>query len=160
MGRRERRGERLVFGQNACRALYTRHPNDIRRVWVVENDMHPFGDILKHCAANRWPHHITDREELSRVTDSLHHEGIAILAEIDRVELAPLLEEEGPCTVVALGGVANPHNLGAILRSCAHFGVKAVLVEAGKATLGGAAHRTRMRTRGVDTLVKGPRGAV
>ncbi|STW49051.1 tRNA/rRNA methyltransferase yfiF [Klebsiella pneumoniae] len=31
--------------------------------------------------------------------------------------------------VLALEDVGNPHNLGAIMRSCAHFGVKGVVVQ-------------------------------
>src|SRR3546814_19404478 len=35
---------------------------------------------------------------------------------------------DGPQCLLWLDGVGNPHNLGAILRSAAHFGVSAVLL--------------------------------
>ena len=44
--------------------------------------------------------------------------------------------------VLALEDVGNPHNLGAIMRSCAHFGVKGVVVQDAGVLESGAAIRT------------------
>ena len=50
--------------------------------------------------------------------------------------------EQGPVLALWLDGVGNPHNFGAILRSAAHFGVKALLLPAGSTlALSGAAAR-------------------
>ena len=49
---------------------------------------------------------------------------------------------EGPCCALWLDGVGNPHNLGAILRSSAHFGVAGLLLPEGSTlSLSGAAAR-------------------
>ena len=48
----------------------------------------------------------------------------------------------GPQCAIWLDGVGNPHNLGAILRSAAHFGVAAILLpQASNLALSGAAAR-------------------
>src|SRR5690606_39698531 len=44
--------------------------------------------------------------------------------------------------VLALEDVGNPHNLGAMMRSCAHFGVKGVLLQDAALLESGAAIRT------------------
>ena len=44
--------------------------------------------------------------------------------------------------LLALDGVGNPHNLGAIARSCAHFGVSGIILTAPEALQSGAAART------------------
>ncbi|MCJ1883105.1 23S rRNA (guanosine(2251)-2'-O)-methyltransferase RlmB, partial [Pseudomonas nitroreducens] len=74
-----------------------------------------------------------------------HHEGL--VADVLRAPVVPLaqwLEDlgEGPALALWLDGVGNPHNFGAILRSAAHFGVKALLLPAGSTlALSGAAAR-------------------
>ncbi|ENC7803635.1 tRNA/rRNA methyltransferase [Salmonella enterica subsp. enterica serovar Bareilly] len=45
-------------------------------------------------------------------------------------------------SVLALEDVANPHNLGGMMRSCAHFGVKGVVVQDAALLESGAAIRT------------------
>jgi TrmH RNA methyltransferase len=56
--------------------------------------------------------------------------------------LARHASEPGPRTIVALEQVGNPHNLGALLRTCAHFGVRTVVVDDAESLLSGAAMRT------------------
>src|SRR3546814_6306217 len=62
---------------------------------------------------------------------SAHHEGVVadVLRESPQ-SLTAWLEAlpPGPVCALWLDGVGNPHNLGAILRSAAHFGVSAVLL--------------------------------
>ncbi len=90
-------------------------------------------------------------ENLRRISGSMHHEGVAILAkEIRRWGLEDLLRivdaaresserkderrdkaaSAGP--ILYLDGVENPHNVGSMLRTAAHFGVIAVTGRAGE----------------------------
>ena len=71
-------------------------------------------------------------EDLERLTESIHHQGVCVLArEPEPCRYADLLEairgEAAPTMIAYLDGVENPHNLGAILRTCAHFGIRHVL---------------------------------
>lgn len=129
-GGRGRRSEEVkVSGKHACRALFERWPDRIIRAYITEATIPEFRDLLKYCAQNRRAYHVVEDEELERVSASAHHEGICILARHEVADLDDVLAERGPMTLVALDGVENPHNLGAILRTAAHFGVRAVLVE-------------------------------
>lgn len=88
-------------------------------------------DILKHAAEHGVPLLQVTRAELDRVTGGLVHQGVALqlpafeYADYEDV-LADAFDNEG--IVVALDGVTDPRNLGAIVRSAAAFGATGVII--------------------------------
>lgn len=127
-----RQRELRVFGLNACLAVFRRRPAAIRKVWLQESRLPALREVLRDCAARRTGYRVVAAEDLERLTGSQHHEGVCF--EVLRPEppaLPDLLARlpAGPAQMVLLDGVGNPHNLGAILRSAAHFGIAAVLAE-------------------------------
>jgi 23S rRNA (guanosine2251-2'-O)-methyltransferase len=73
------------------------------------------------------------RGELDRLTGNLLHQGLALqVPPFQYTELPDLLERAGGGTtaplLVALDGVTDPRNLGAVLRSAAAFGAHGVIV--------------------------------
>jgi TrmH RNA methyltransferase len=126
----------MFHGLRACEALFARRPQAVVRVYVTEGRRRHFARLLEFCAAGRKGFQIVADENLERLTGSLHHEGIAILAEqIPRWTFADLLREieigSRPGPLLYLDGVQNPHNLGSILRTAAHFGVAGILGRGG-----------------------------
>ena len=124
--------EEVFHGVRACEALFARRPQDIVRVYVDEPRRRHFATLLAWCAAERRGFQVVAAENLARLTGSIHHEGVAILAkQIPRASLADLLatHDRGGLTgpLVYLDGVQNPHNLGSILRTAAHFGAAAIV---------------------------------
>ena len=84
-----------------------------------------------------------EAEELERITESHHHEGICIVAaSAPPRALAEILAAPGPGWLVALAGVENPHNTGAIVRTAAHFGARAVVIEGSPKRLPPVVYRT------------------
>ena len=74
-----------------------------------------------------------DRHELDRVTSGAVHQGLALVVPpYEYAEPADLLTaalEAGPGgLLVALDGITDPHNLGAIVRSAAAFGAQGVVL--------------------------------
>ncbi|HTW21269.1 MAG TPA: 23S rRNA (guanosine(2251)-2'-O)-methyltransferase RlmB [Mycobacteriales bacterium] len=73
------------------------------------------------------------RTDLDRLTAGAPHQGVALAvrpydyADPDDL-LRRVLEEPEPPLVVALDGVTDPHNLGAIARSAAAFGAQGILL--------------------------------
>lgn len=139
--------ELKIAGRNACRALWDHRPDDVRRVYVTEENVKHFGDVLKECARRRIAYHIKTAADLDQVAETVHHDGVLFLAR----ELAPkrpadvvgwASRTKGPAVLVLLEDVKNPHNLGAILRVCAHFGVPFVLAAGETPALSPAAMRT------------------
>lgn len=140
---RNRDAEIKVCGRHACRALFERRAARILRVYVMKELVGPFGDLLHACAELRRPYKVVDAEELERITESRHHEGICVVAAAAPPRaLAEILAPSGPGWLVALAGVENPHNTGAIVRTAAHFGARAVLIEGAPKRLPPVVYRT------------------
>lgn len=101
------------------------------RVYLSATRQADFADLLVWCARRRRGFQVVEEANLARITGSVHHEGIAIVAraarrwDLDRL-VAALAAGDVRGPVIHLDGVHNPHNVGSILRSAAHFGVVAV----------------------------------
>ncbi len=138
-----RKNEIPVHGRNACRALFTRRPEAILRVYVTRERAREFGELLRHCARRRLPYRVVPAEQVEAVSRSRHHEGICVVARpLEPVPVERLGPARGAACVLGLVGVANPHNIGAIFRTAAHFGAVGVLMVGGPARLSAATLRT------------------
>lgn len=129
--REHRDVELRLYGLNAIRAVFARRPQAIRKLYLAEARIPQLQLLLKWCVANRVGYRVVEDADLQKLAASTHHEGV--VAEVLREEpktLTTWLRElpAGPQCALWLDGVGNPHNLGAILRSAAHFGVGAVLL--------------------------------
>ena len=142
--RRQRAEETRVYGENACQALFKSRPDAIVRAWFVQSVTPRFRDALRWMAANRKAYHVVEDDELAKASGTEHHGGVCFLikkrAGLDAEHY--LQQTEAKDCVLALEEVNNPHNVGAILRSCAHFGVKGVMVNDSAVLESGAAIRT------------------
>ena len=123
--------EQRIYGLNACLALYAQRPQDIRKVWLLESRIPKLKGVLAFCVKHRLGYTIVEDLDLEKLSGSAHHEGVCFSA-MPREEqsLSAWLRDlpRGPAIALWLDGVGNPHNLGAILRSAAHFGAAGVLL--------------------------------
>ena len=134
--------ESKIYGQRACRAVFARRPDDVLRVLLTDALVPSFGQELKACAQARRPYRVVPADELERITASRHHEGICVVTRPRQVrDPAQVLAAPGPAVILALADVRNPHNVGALLRTAAHFGARAALLS-GASSLSAASHRT------------------
>jgi TrmH RNA methyltransferase len=142
--RRQRAEETRVYGENACQALFASRPEAIVRAWFVQSVTPRFREALRWMAANRKAYHVVDEEELAKASGTEHHGGVCFLIKKRQGLDAQTYLKSAPATdcVLALEEVGNPHNLGAIVRSCAHFGVNGVLLQDPALLESGAAVRT------------------
>jgi len=136
-------GEERIVGVHACQAFAAHRPDDVLRVYLTEEMTRVFGSFLHRCAELRRPYRVVATQDLERLSKSTHHEGICIFARLrERASLEDILAVPGPGWLVATNDVGNPHNVGAILRSAAHFGARAVLLGGAARILSAAAYRT------------------
>ena len=105
-------------------------------------------DILRFAAEHSLPLLQVTRTELDRVTGGLVHQGVALqLPAYEYADAEDVFEAafEVPSRglVVALDGVTDPRNLGAIIRSAAAFGAQGVIIPARRsASMTAAAGKT------------------
>lgn len=137
--------EQRLHGVNACLAMFARRPQDLRKVWLLESRIPQFKAVLAHCVQHRLGYTLVGDEDLQKLSASAHHEGI-VFGTLPAAEagLSDWLRDlrPGPQLAIWLDGVGNPHNLGAILRSAAHFGVAGLLLpKESPLALSGAAAR-------------------
>jgi TrmH RNA methyltransferase len=141
--------ELRIHGEHACQAVAKRRPEDIRRVYLTKDLVPNFGELLRWCAANRLAYHIVGADELEKITQSVHHGGIAMIVReppplsfgelVSRLRTEPAGQRRA---LVYVDNVQNPHNLGAIVRVAAHFGSPALLMAGDQASVSPAMIRT------------------
>jgi 23S rRNA (guanosine2251-2'-O)-methyltransferase len=126
--RRRTDGPELVTGRNpVVEALRAGVPASTLYVMSGVSDER-VRESIKLAADAGVPLLDAGRDELDRMTDRAVHQGIAL--KVPQYEYAhpdDLLTAERPF-IVALDGVTDPHNLGAIVRSAAAFGADGVVV--------------------------------
>jgi tRNA G18 (ribose-2'-O)-methylase SpoU len=97
--------------------LRDKRADDVRRVYLTEENLKPFADVLKECARRRIAYHVKTSADLDQIAETVHHDGVLFLAR----ELAPKRPADvvgwasrlqGPAALVLLEDVKNPHNLG------------------------------------------------
>lgn len=134
-----------VYSQNACRVLFQQRPDAVIRLYVSDKMAAKFADVMKYLAATKKAYHIVEDAELEKVSASTHHGGVVMLVKRKPIQsLAHYLQKKGlkkDC-LMAFDGVSNAHNLGAITRSCAHFGVGGIIMKQPELLQSGAALRT------------------
>lgn len=168
------RSEEVIYGLRASLAAIERRPDDVISIAFNKETKR---EVDRLAAAQRSASGLRGRfdrlprsdQELARLADSPHHEGIAVLMRPRRwaspIELSEkLVRARG--TAVALDRVRNPYNIGAILRTAAFFGVDAAILgspaphpalprDAIRVAEGGVEHLLLSRTTDLsDTLAR------
>lgn len=133
-----------ICGVNAVAALFARRPDDALRLFYLTERRDVAGPWCAALAATRRPYRLVPPDELAKVAGTPHHGGVAVVAKPRTVDVLDLLAPPKLPFLLVLDGVGNPHNLGAIARSAAFFGVRGLLLHEipGAAFPSDAAYRT------------------
>jgi len=144
---RERRDLARISGLPAVRALFATAPERIERLFFLREMRSEVDDLCRTLAQARKPYREVGAEELAKVAGSILHGGVVAVA-VQRTTLdfdAARAREaaESVPLLLCLDGVANPHNLGAIIRTAAFFGLDRIVLSdhPGQAGPSDAAHR-------------------
>lgn len=150
-----------IHGVAACRAIAHARPLAVRKAFLVQERLRDFGWFVEDMARRRLGYNIVSAEDLATITGGVHHEGVCFYVDpapppsFDDLlnEVAAMQRKSAPdaVRVLYLDGVKNPHNLGAIVRTAAHFGVRAILVPAADAAGLGPAG-TRVAEGGAEAV--------
>ncbi|MFA5056589.1 MAG: RNA methyltransferase [Opitutaceae bacterium] len=124
--------ELTVCGLAAVRALFARDAQAIVRLYFDDATGRSIGMICRALAAARKVYRCVEPAELEKIAGTVHHGGIvAVIAE--RPLRPPRPEEvrrwaRAGEALLLLDRIGNVHNLGAIVRTAAFFGVPRIII--------------------------------
>lgn len=144
---RERRDLARISGLPAVKALFQTAPERVERLFFLAELRRDVAEFCQVLAAARKPFREVGAEELAKVAGTALHGGVLAVAApratavFDPVEASAAAS--GVPLLLCLDGVANPHNLGAIVRTAAFFGLDRLVLSdhPGQAGPSDAAHR-------------------
>jgi len=128
-------GERVIYGVGPVREIVARRASNVRAIWVDprradKSAGDPVAQIVTAARAAGIRVEDREREILDRaVGEDARHQGIvAWLGAMSYVDLEAMVGGEEPALIIALDGVEDPRNLGAILRSAYLLGASGVII--------------------------------
>lgn len=136
-----------VCGLAAVRAQFAADPKSIKRLFFDRATSRQIGALCKALAQDKKVYRCVESAELQKVAGTIHHGGIVAVVTAPKLrsplpaEMAEWVKRREP--LVILDRVGNAHNLGAIARTAAFFGVPRMILadDPAAATPGEAAHR-------------------
>jgi len=157
-GRLPAKGEKLlrVAGLNAVAALFAADAGRIERLFFEERLKPELAECCRLLAAARRPYRMVGAEELQHVAGTEHHGGVVAVARQQTVaafdpEAAKAWAAAGE-PLLLLDGIGNPHNLGAIARTAAFFGLRRLVLADHPAQAAPSDAAYRVAEGGLDRL--------
>ena len=105
-----------VYGKNVIKQLL-KNPSQIEAIYYCGKDQ----DLLTQIKKANVKCEAKDKKALTKMVNDEHHQGfVAKIKEVQTVSLETLIEntKSKHGLIVLLDGLEDPHNLGAILRTC------------------------------------------
>lgn len=125
-----------IYGVHAVEEAMLNPERVIKDIYISEKMARQFEPILINArkkGLTRPEPKIIEKRELDRIGQNVVHQGIAIqaeaLPEIQVQDLISLTYQDDNAMLLMLDQVTDPHNVGAILRSAAAFGVKGLIMQ-------------------------------
>lgn len=148
--------EARISGLAAVRARFRREASSIVRLYFDRPTSRKVGAMCRAMAAARKVYRCVEAAELERIADSVHHGGIVAVVE-DRPPGTPSSADVASWArrredLVVLDRIGNAHNLGAIARSAAYFGVPRMVIAGDPASARPGAAAYRVAEGGLDSL--------
>ena len=129
-----KKNELTICGLAAVRARWQREPAALLRLFFDEPTGRKIGPLCRVLAASRRVYRCVPPAELEKIAGTKHHGGIVAVVVAPELraptarEVAAWATRRAP--LLLLDRVGNPHNLGALARTAAFFGVHHLVLPA------------------------------
>ncbi len=148
--------EIAICGLAAVRARFRRDASSIMRLFFDRPTSKKVGVMCRALAESRKVYRCVEPPELEKIADSIHHGGIVAVVE-DRPPAVPTAGDIANWArrrenMVVLDRIGNAHNLGAISRTAAFFGVPRIVIAGDPASARPGAAAYRVAEGGLDCL--------
>jgi RNA methyltransferase, TrmH family len=121
-----------VCGLAAVQALFPAGASRVERLFFEPRLARALAVPRRILAKTHKPYREAEADELARIAGTVRHGGVVAvvrptpLRPVDPAEVAVWARDHRPLLI--LDGVGNPHNLGAIVRSAAYFGIERIVL--------------------------------
>ena len=147
-----------VAGLPAVKALFVKAPHRVERLFFDQRMRAQVSDFCAELARTHKPYRLVPSEELERVAGSVMHGGIVALAQPQPVPILDLAKAADKAAdwardgepLLLLDGIGNPHNLGAIVRTAAFFGLPRIVLSDHSAQAGASDASYRVAEGGLE----------
>jgi len=137
-------------------ALFSRAPQRVERLYYDEALREQAGPFCKVLSQARRPYRMVPRAELDRIAGTTHHGGIVAVARPKAMPAfdpaAVLAARERLRLLLVLDGISNSHNLGAIARTAAFFGLDRMVLSGHPRQCGATESAHRVAEGGLEHL--------
>jgi TrmH RNA methyltransferase len=133
-----------IAGLPAVRALFETDPDAVLRLFFDARTAPLVGDLAERLARARRPYRLVGADELAKVAGTQMHGGVVAVTPARPVPaFDPAAAARDGRPLLVLDGVGNPHNLGAVARTAAFFGLGGLVLSGhpAQALPSEAAHR-------------------
>ena len=147
--------EFTLYGWNACMSAFKKRPESLLRLFYSRTRGSQLKEVKAWCAEKKLPFRQLDQESLNKVASGTHHEGVVMVVRprpCDSVHKLIRANFPKKGLVVALDGIDNPHNQGAILRSCAYFSTQGLVLPKSGTVTGITSSAARMAEGGWESV--------
>ena len=131
--------QEFIYGKNSVYEALKVNPKRINKVLIsksASNDK-KISEIIELAKANKIVFSFQPREKFNSFGDVIHQGVAAYVSPVEYLSLEDYFAQEKPGykKLIALDGVQDPHNLGALIRTCACAGFDGIILAARKGTL-------------------------
>lgn len=123
-----------LCGLKAVRARFQRAPETIVRLFFDEGTAPKVGEICRVLAQTKRVYRLVTGDELEKIGGTIHHGGVVAvvyqepLREVTQKDFERWAMHREP--LLLLDRIGNAHNLGALARTAAFYGVKHIVLQA------------------------------
>ena len=162
------KSENIIYGRNAVRELLKKG-GDVDKIFVIRSERSgSLGYLIALAEEKHIPIVEAEKSKLDKMTGGGVHQGIcAIIPGTEYVSVDFILEkasEKGTAPFIVIAdGIEDPHNLGAIIRTCECAGVHGLIIPkrrsatvnstAVKASAGAASHLPIARVTNIASTI-------
>lgn len=124
--------ELVICGLKAVRSRFENNSDSVKRLFFNRTTAPTVGDLCRWMAQEHLVYRCVESSELELISGSIHHGGVVVVVEPTELRSPPLEEvrewanRQEP--IVLLDRISNVHNLGAIIRTAAYFGVTKLIL--------------------------------
>ncbi|HOE07194.1 MAG TPA: 23S rRNA (guanosine(2251)-2'-O)-methyltransferase RlmB [Bacilli bacterium] len=112
-----------IFGKNVVKEAFN-NPSRIEEIYVLDKNT----EFVSLAKEYRIKYTVITPSEMNKMVSGNHQGVVALVKDYHYYSLSDIVKEDKNSLIVALDGLEDPHNLGAILRTCEAAGIDGVIL--------------------------------